>query len=126
MRTALIAVLLVSIGLLHSEAHSQANATGTPGQPNAFDWAQLGALGILAAMMFYFYRRDSLAWRRQYIEDRDRSEKLYASLALNFREVVQDNTKAMTTITVLLENGVGTCPVQRAAMEQKKEQAQDT
>ena len=57
--------------------------------------AQFGLGGVLAGLMFYFYRRD-----------RQDSEKRYERLAVGFRQIVEDNTAALTSLKdYLRKNG---------------------
>ena len=46
-----------------------------------------GAGGVLAALVFWFYRTD-----------RQDSEKKYIELGLNFRSIVEKNTEALTSL----------------------------
>lgn len=55
--------------------------------PELAPFAGLGIGGGLAAFMFYFYRQD-----RKHSEDR------YEALAKDFREIVEHNTEAMTSL----------------------------
>lgn len=56
---------------------------------NEIQWfASLGVGGILAGMMFCFYRKDHRALE---------------ALTADFREIVQENTKAITRLCELLE-----------------------
>ncbi len=47
----------------------------------------LGVGGMLAGIMFFFYRTD-----------RQASEKSLSKITENFLQVIQDNTKAMTSV----------------------------
>jgi len=59
--------------------------------------AQFGLGAVMAGMMFIFYQRDRKA-----------SEDRYAALATEFRTIVQDNTKALVTLTdAMREAGSG-------------------
>ncbi len=51
-----------------------------------------GIGGLIAALMFYFYRKDSL-------ENMNRFE----GLAKDFKEVIKDNTAVITKLTERLE-----------------------
>jgi hypothetical protein len=55
----------------------------------------LGVGGILAGILFYFYRND----RREWMERYERMSIRFEGLAKDFKIVVQDNTKAITIIT---------------------------
>jgi hypothetical protein len=52
----------------------------------------LGIGGVLASVMFYFYR-----------QDRKSSEESIKTFAGEFRQVVENNTAAMTKLTTLVE-----------------------
>jgi hypothetical protein len=56
--------------------------------------AQFGLGGVIAAMIFYYYRQDRLE-----------SEKRFTDLGLNFRQIVEANTEALTEIKVALNTG---------------------
>lgn len=53
--------------------------------------AQYGAGGVIAGIMIYFYR-----------QDRKDSESRLTALGSEFRQVVEKNTEAITTLTVTL------------------------
>lgn len=53
---------------------------------------QLGPGGIIAALMFFWYRAD-----------RQRAEEALKTVAADFRQTVEANTCAMTKLTVLVE-----------------------
>lgn len=55
--------------------------------PDISSWTSLGIGGVLAGVMFYFYRRD-----------REASEKRFDELAKDFRAIIQSNTEAMTAL----------------------------
>ena len=55
--------------------------------------AQFGVGGVLAGVMFWFYR-----------QDRERSERQFTELGLNFRTIVEKNTEAIAGLKSALEN----------------------
>lgn len=57
-------------------------------------FAPLGIGGVLAAVMFYFYR-----------QDRQATEARILGITESFREIIEGNTKAMTELVVTLRNG---------------------
>jgi hypothetical protein len=56
------------------------------------NWSALGIGGVLAGVMFYFYRID-----------RQASEQRLGAIISDFRSIIEANTKAMTA----LERAVG-------------------
>ena len=66
---------------------------------NAPDWATLGVGGILAGGMFLFYRED----RKRSEAERTEIAKDLRDLAKAFREVVEDNSRAISTLTALMD-----------------------
>ena len=54
--------------------------------------AQFGIGGALAGLVFFFYR-----------QDRVESEKRFTELGLNFRQIVESNTEALTHIKAVLK-----------------------
>ena len=63
--------------------------------PEFIKWiATLGVGGILAAMMFHFYRTD----RQDCASRHDEHMKRHEATAARLEVVVQDNTEAMTTV----------------------------
>jgi len=58
-----------------------------PTVPDLSPFAGLGVGGILAGVMFYFYR-----------QDRKHSEERFAALGSEFREIVQANTAAIVSL----------------------------
>lgn len=56
-------------------------------------FATLGVGGVLAGVMFMFYR-----------VDRKESEKRLAALGKEFKEIVQRNTEALTRLTSFLQS----------------------
>ena len=64
-----------------------------------------GPGGIMAAIIFYFYRQDRIA-----------SEIRFQELAKDFRAIVENNTAALEkTVTILghVEHVVESCPIAR-------------
>ena len=60
------------------------------------DWGTLGIGGAMASLVFFFYRQDRKASEDRYAADRKTSEERYAALAIDFRQIVQENTQAVT------------------------------
>mgnify|MGYP001562818035 FL=1 len=58
--------------------------------------ASLGVGGVLAGVIFHFYR-----------QDRKTSEDRYAALAQDFRTIVQDNTAAMVKLCQMIDRNGG-------------------
>jgi len=55
--------------------------------------AQFGVGGVLAGIMFFFYR-----------QDRQASEKQFQELGLNFRTIIEKNTEAVTSLRAAIES----------------------
>lgn len=83
-----------------------------------FQWfASLGVGGVLAWFMFVAWRRDRKAWADRYEEDRKTSEERYERLASDytkmlaeFRLMVVENTRAITSLTDAVSGGIVNCP----------------
>ena len=71
-----------------------------PAESPALEWTKLGALGGLAAAMFYFYR-----------QDRKDSEKRFEELSKDFRNIVENNTTAITKLNERIGAGIARCPM---------------
>lgn len=56
-------------------------------------WESLGIGGVLAGVMFYFYRAD-----------RQVSEKRIADIQQSYREVITENTAALTALKTVIEH----------------------
>lgn len=56
------------------------------------NWATLGIGGVLAGIMFWFYR-----------QDRERSEKRLGDVASDYKSTIQENTKAITRLNEKLD-----------------------
>ena len=66
-----------------------------PVDPGILHWdgfASLGVGGVLAGMMFFFYR-----------QDRKASEERHERLTLDHRSMIQENTQAMTRLCETIE-----------------------
>jgi hypothetical protein len=57
------------------------------------NWAPLGVGGVLAGVMFYFYRQDRLE-----------SEKRMGEIIKDFRGIIEANTAAMTGLQKAIEH----------------------
>jgi hypothetical protein len=55
--------------------------------------AQFGVGGVLAGILFWFYR-----------QDRKDAEQKYGALALDFRSIVEANTRAITKLSTLIDD----------------------
>ena len=64
--------------------------------PIPTEWTGLEVGGVLAGTVFYFYRMD-----------RRTSEDRYAKLGDDFRQIVQENTAAITALRETLAQGPG-------------------
>lgn len=63
-------------------------------------FSSLGVGGVLGGLALVFYR-----------QDRKASEKRYSTLSEGFREIVQENTKAITLLTNTMTRGIVNCPL---------------
>lgn len=67
-------------------------------------FSSLGVGGVLAGIMFYFYRRDRKDSGERFATlTKDYGDR-YEKLAQDFRTIVQDNTAALTRVVEAIEN----------------------
>lgn len=56
------------------------------------------------------YTADRKTSEDRYAADRKASEERFAALARDWREVIENNTKALTTIEMMVQRGLAECP----------------
>jgi hypothetical protein len=69
-------------------------------------WPTLGIGGGLAALMFTLWR-----------QDRQESQSRFEKLAADFRDVIEDNTKAMTALLVKIDDLPDRCAAAELLVE---------
>ena len=72
-----------------------------PVDPGILHWdgfASLGVGGVLAGMMFFFYRQDRVSSEAHYRQDRASSEARLMEMGEEFRSIVTANTTAMVEL----------------------------
>lgn len=92
--------------------------TGTM-EPELLKWfATLGVGGILAGIMFYVYRQREkdhathiAESEKEHLARMVESQQRFAEMSENFRDIVEENTKALTQLSVALEGKI--CPYEK-------------
>jgi hypothetical protein len=71
-------------------------------------WPVLGVGGVLAGVVYKFYRDDRKSSEDRYALLAKESQERYAALAENYRQIVEANTKAITELagSITTDNAV--------------------
>lgn len=72
--------------------------------PDVFPWASLGVGGIMAGIIFFYYRADRKQVELTLTEALRKSDERWQSLAADFRTIIQDNTRAITSLEAAMRS----------------------
>jgi hypothetical protein len=84
-----------------------------PGYP----WVSLGVGGAVSALVITLWRQERKESAERYAALAKEALERYAALGLEFRTIVQDNTKALVVLSDRLANQEGACAVAVMLME---------